>query len=405
MNIILRHLSIVATHLSGCRCYHLLALLIMPLVATAQMRGYKADFALSRHHFRDTIAIEVEDHQIYIPVTIDGETRRFCLDTGSSQGMTYPAASLGPTISLGNVVSRDANGRTDTLSVVQLPPFAIGSLHISGYVATVMRHAPARRHYDALIGFDLFNKGLCAKIDTRRRHMILTDDRHAFDDEDGFRLKYKLKWFVPHILVSPFIRHTDEALFDTGSRQLYTINKQSFDTHAYKSRQVEAQVEGRTYGHLAIGTHGVESRDEVAFLHLDRLKWGDFAFTDLRTVTTQGASRIGAQLLDYGALIIDPYCRQLTLQPYQGGDSVRVTSRPLSVAFIPRDGKAAVGLVYPKSEAYRAGLREGDIILRINGRDIPSFEHFARQGLVRDQPNRLTIYRPEQGIREVTFTP
>jgi hypothetical protein len=52
------------------------------------------------------------------------------------------------------------------------------------------------------------------------------------------------------LLVSPIKRHVDEVLFDTGSRHLYTMNKQSFDQHAYKSKNVEIQVESRAHGSL-----------------------------------------------------------------------------------------------------------------------------------------------------------
>ena len=104
--------------------------------------------------------------------------------------------------------------------------------------------------------------------------MILTDHRNLFDDETGYTVGYKLHWWVPYILVSPFKRHWDEVLFDTGSRQLFTMNKQSFDKHAYKSKQVNAQVEQRVRGHVSIGNMGTEQDDEVAFLKLERLRRG-----------------------------------------------------------------------------------------------------------------------------------
>jgi hypothetical protein len=369
------------------------------------MRGYATDFHLSQRHFCDTIAIEYEDDQIYVPVVVGGTVHRFCLDTGSSQGMTYRDTPISLWQDLGNVVSRDANGRKDTLRVVQLPNFSMGSLTLSGYVATIARRAPLRRQYDAILGFDLFNKGLCAKIDVQNRRMILTDNADAFAGEPGYTLHYQLKWFVPYLYVSPFMHHADEVLFDTGSRQLYTMNKQSFDTHAYKSKNVASQVEGRVKGHFAIGAHGVEGRDEVAFMHLNRLKWGKFRFTDVHAVTTQGTSRVGAQILQYGAVVINPFRRTLTFQPYEGGDSIRVANKQLEVAFTPRNGRAAVGLVFPEGEAYKAGLREGDVILRINDVAIPSFEYFMQHGLSKGHRNVITVFREKEGVREIVFVP
>uniref|UniRef100_A0AB33JHV5 PDZ domain-containing protein n=1 Tax=Prevotella sp. GTC17262 TaxID=3236797 RepID=A0AB33JHV5_9BACT len=366
-----------------------------------QMRGYKADFHLSEKHFCDTIDIEYKDGQVYVPVTMNGQRKWFNLDTGSSQGMVYLGASIGYWTELGNVVSRDANGLADTVKVVRMPDFRLSHLTVSGYVASMTARRPVKANYDAIIGFDLFHKGICAKIDVRHKRLILTDNRHAFDREQGYTLKYKLKWFVPYILVSPFMRHVDEVLFDTGAKQLYTMNKESFDRHAYKSKNVESQVEGRAQGHLAIGVHGTEERSEVAFLHLDRLKWDEFSFTDVRAITTQGTSRIGGSILQYGTVIINPFERRLTFAPYNGKDSVRVGNRQLGVAFTPHKGRAGVGLIFEKSAAYQAGLREGDIILKIDGRTIPTFQDFLNFRLTENQCHVFTVFSRNGKMREV----
>lgn len=231
-------------------------LLFMALTSVLPMfsQGYRTNFMLSPAHFCDTIPLEFEDNQLYIPITMQGHQLRINLDTGSSQGMIFQGSRLNWNRDLGNVVSRDANDHLDTMKVVTLPSFQLGHLTITDYVAAIMPKPIAKSHYDAIIGFDLFQKGICAKIDTQKKILILTDNRHAFDNEPGYDLRYKLKWFVPYVLVSPFIRHVDEVLFDTGSRPLYTMNKQSFDRHAYKSKNVESQVEGRTRGQLAIKT-------------------------------------------------------------------------------------------------------------------------------------------------------
>lgn len=236
--------------------YLRLCLLFMALTSVLPMfsQGYRTNFMLSPAHFCDTIPLEFEDNQLYIPITMQGHQLRINLDTGSSQGMIFQGSRLNWNRDLGNVVSRDANDHLDTMKVVTLPSFQLGHLTITDYVASIMPKPIAKSHYDAIIGFDLFQKGICAKIDTQKKILILTDNRHAFDNEPGYDLRYKLKWFVPYVLVSPFIRHVDEVLFDTGSRPLYTMNKQSFDRHAYKSKNVESQVEGRTRGQLAIKT-------------------------------------------------------------------------------------------------------------------------------------------------------
>lgn len=377
---------------------------LLPVMANAQTRGYSTNFTFSQRNFADTIPIEVVDNQIFVKATAGGRVYRFCLDTGSSQGTVYASSPIRGLRALGSVVSRDAAGRSDTVSVVQLPAITIGKLTITGYVASLFPSTMLRA-YDGIIGFDFFNKGLCCKIDTRNRRMVIADRRDFFDGETGYALHYKLKWFVPYVMVSPFKRHYDEALFDTGSNVLYTMNKQSFDEHAYKSRNVNSQVEAKVKGKLTIGNIGAERGGEVAFLKLDRLKWDDFSFLDVSAVTTQGSSKIGAAMLRYGSVIINGFRRYIRFQPYEGGDSVKVSNKPLTTAYVPTDdGRASVGIVMPGSADYEAGLRQGDIIISIDGKAIASFAAFQRFTLVKGMTHKMRVLTQEGKVKDVVIT-
>ena len=377
---------------------------LLPVMANAQTRGYSTNFTFSQRNFADTIPIEVVDNQIFVKATAGGRVYRFCLDTGSSQGTVYASSYISGLRALGSVVSRDAAGRSDTVSVVQLPAITIGKLTITGYVASLFPSTMLRA-YDGIIGFDFFNKGLCCKIDTRNRRMVIADRRDFFDGETGYALHYKLKWFVPYVMVSPFKRHYDEALFDTGSNVLYTMNKQSFDEHAYKSKNVNSQVEARVKGKLTIGNIGAERGGEVAFLKLDRLKWDDFSFLDVSAVTTQGSSKIGAAMLRYGSVIINGFRRYIRFQPYDDGDSVKVSNKPLTTAYVPTDdGRASVGIVMPGSADYEAGLRQGDIIISIDGKAIASFAAFQRFTLVKGMTHKMRVLTQEGKVKDVVIT-
>ena len=183
---------------------HLL-LILCPSVVMGQMHRYNPNFAISHRNFCDTIPIEVEDDQLYINVMMNGKSYRFNLDTGSSQGMVFTGSRIDSLKELGNIISRDANNQTDTVRVVQIPKFTLGSISIDGYVASLLPSSAVRQKFDAIIGFDLFNRGLCGKIDTENKWLILSDQKRIFkkEEENGYGIKYKLKWFVPYLYVSP----------------------------------------------------------------------------------------------------------------------------------------------------------------------------------------------------------
>ena len=390
----------------------ILVSLFLPATGTAQMHRYNPNFTLSEKNFCDTIPIEIVDGQLFLDVEMNGKTRRFLLDTGSSQGMIYQGTELEGCVELGNMISHDANNHADTVKVVALPPFRMGNLQIGHYVATVLPRPTVRPKHDAIIGFDLFNRGLYAKIDTQKGILILTDRKNTFKEEEktGYSVKYKLKWFVPYLMVSPFINHMDEVLFDTGFRQFFTMNKGSFDTHLendlsrlnkHLGTNIERQIEGRAKGQFSIGAFGAEKADEVAFLRLDRLKWNNFSFLDVRCITTQGASKIGSPLLNHGALIINPTKKRLTLLPYNGTDSVTIGNEQMSVAFVPVNGRAVVGLIWEGSEAYQAGLRQGDIILRIDEKPIFTFQDFTAFRFIKDHRHHFLVRDKEGKEKDV----
>ncbi|MCI6619305.1 MAG: retropepsin-like domain-containing protein, partial [Prevotella sp.] len=175
---------------------HLLCLLLTLaccLPTGAQPYRYSANFSFSKNNFCDTIPIMIEDDQIYINIDVNGRLFRFNLDTGSSQGTVVGTEGLGSWRELGNVVSRDANGRMDTVKVIQMPPFRIGNLVVNDYIATIQPHPPIKGRYAGTIGFDFIHKGLCTKIDAEHHRLIISDRRSAFDGEPGYALRYKLK--------------------------------------------------------------------------------------------------------------------------------------------------------------------------------------------------------------------
>lgn len=381
----------------------ILALVFLP-PASAQMHRYNTGFSVEEKNFADTIPVEFDDDQVYVPVKISGRTYRFCLDTGSSQGMLYEGSRVPVVQELGSVVSTDANGVKDTVGVAQLADFTLGGLHISGYVASVVKKPAGRTAYDGIIGFDLFNKGIAAKIDPKHGRLILSDRKGFLDGEPGQELKYKLARFVPYIYISPFMRHTDLACFDTGARQLYQMNREHFLDHQYKSKQVSAQVEGHATGYFTASTNSVEKPGEVYFLNLDRLKWNEFAFRNVRCLTTQGDSRVGSQIFNYGSVVILPRKKVLRFQSYNAADSVNVSNKQFGVAFINRDGHPTVGLIWHKSEAYKKGMRQGDVVLSIDGKRVESYDDFAAMRTDEGQ-TRTLVLRDRRGFnKEITIT-
>lgn len=356
------------------------------------MLHFSLDFEVSHTDFVDTIPIEWRHHQVYVPVVIDGKELHFLLDTGAGQTVVYDDAPIRGAQPAGWIKTLDALGRRDTMQVVTLPPMQIGQEHFTGCQAIVQHRMVRRKTVDGILGFDLFAKGLCAKIDVRAGILILTDRKRFFEVEGGVEVKYRLKYHTPYLRVNPFGRYREQACFDTGSRQVYAINYESFRRGEERSKPETTGdlVEGRCIGRYAMGHSGAERQGEVLFLHFPALHIGTLPLCGLHTLTTQGTSHVGAGVLEHSAVIINPYRRRLLFQPYEGYEQVTIDNRQTEIAFVADRAMPVVGLVWEQGIPYQRGFRVGDVIVRIDGRPVNDFSSFA-------------LWPYEEG-REYTFT-
>ena len=355
------------------------------------MYRYSLDFTLSKKDFVDTIPILVKDEQIYIPVTINGRQHLMNFDTGSSQGVAYEGVSWPYGEPIGKVDSRDANGKRDTIEVVRFPDFNMGSLTISNYKGSLLQRMDGNYTDEGIIGFDLLNKGLLVKIDMRAKHLIVTDRPKFFDHESGYIVKYKLRRFVPFININTFLSHQEPVMLDLGAQDLFSMNKQNFDRERFKDARVAQLVEETTTGQSAIGNFGAEKENLIFYLHFPKISWGKLSLLDVHAMTTQGDSKIGAQLLQYGTLTIDGRRKKLKFMPFNASDSILINNKLDDITYVPLHGRAVVGTIRHTSKQYKNGFRQGDIILKINGDSIDSFADFQNYHFVKDYKYVFTL--------------
>ena len=399
-----------------------LAFLLSPFSFLIQVSAqrYQADFHVSRANFSDTISIDWEREQVYVPVYVDGRRYRFLLDTGAGQSVVFDGTPLAEGYRVGTIISHDAMNRTDTASVVMLPPLVLGNTVLSGCRATVTHTStlaprPATAHrYDGILGFDLVNGGLSLKIDVPHRQLIVTDQPDLFLSDTqapgAVIMKYRLFFHSPYIDITPFGNRRLRVLFDTGSRQFFSMNKQNFDVadaRAERRRSSEAPdyvVEGRSWGRHAIGHSGVEAEGEVVFLRLDNLRLGSYSFTDLHTITTQGGSHLGAPLLAYGAVVLDGKHRRFIFLPDGYEQPCRVSNRQLEIAFVSdAQGRPQAGIVWEGGVPWKQGFRSGDVIEAIDGRPVRSFAQFATWGFERGRAYTFTLRGSDGRLRDVSW--
>lgn len=372
----------------------LIAVLLLTMQAMAQLGRYKADIRALPQDFCDTVSVEWERDQLYVPVTAGGRTYRFLFDTGAGQSVVFSGTPLADAPRVSSLLSHDAAGNIDTVSVVKLPPLHIGETTLYECQATVQPRGVGARSIDGILGFDLVNSGLCLKLDMQSKQLIISDRECSFDrDEGAASLRYRLFYHVPYIDIIPFGRKPERVLFDTGSRSFFSMNIGHFNEAEEQRHRFDRpyRVEGRTTGQHAIGHGGVEPMGEVVFLRLDSLGLGACSFRDVHAITTQGGSHLGARLLRYGTVAFCPKHSRLFFQPYEGMTTT-VGNRQIDIAFVADAmGRAQVGLVWSQGTPYLQGFRQGDVIEQIDGRPVRSLAQFVSWPFERGREYLFTV--------------
>ena len=371
-----------------------------------QKSGYSLKFEVSQRDFADTISIDVVGGRVIVPVMLGGRHLRFMLDTGAAQAVIYSDSPIDGSEPSGTVDSYDAVGHRHKVPMVVLPPLTIGQTTFTGCRATVHRRPRQGVAFDGIVGFDIVCKGLQIKIDIAARRLVITDRKNHFAQEQGFEAKYRVApyYHTPYLRVEPFRGFQDEALFDTGSSSLYILNRQSFDRAVQEHVFLGSQLEGKARASYAVGLHGREDSLEIAFLCLDSLSWAGFAFRQLETKTTQGNSHLGAGLLQYGSVTFLPRRKRLRFQPYTVQAYIDVCNPQVEKVIESRAGRPTVAFVWKKGNAFAAGLREGDVLIKADDRPLLSYDDYARFRYLIGRVYTFTV-EDRQGVRkEVKMT-
>jgi hypothetical protein len=75
----------------------------------------------------------------------------------------------------------------------------------------------------------------------------------------------------------------------------------------------------------------------------------------------------------------------------------------LDIAFVSEKGMPCVGLVWERSDAYKAGFRQGDIITKINDSIVGNFTQFVTWPFIIGREYRFIVKTPSGLTREIRW--
>ncbi|HEU5079407.1 MAG TPA: aspartyl protease family protein [Opitutaceae bacterium] len=303
----------------------------------------------------------------------------FLIDTGSSVTLVSPEfakryATDRAAFDVPPVRVKSSNGDSSLLPAVTVRRISLKGARFDNVQALIRDLSDLSNHLgvkiDAILGFPLFRETVFT-MDYPNSKLVITSPQWRLDMR-GSKVKFNNSQRTPLIPI-----HLGDvtmiALIDSGSDGPLSLNPFGLDLHyAVPPRPGSA-----------VGTLSGNREQEIARL-ADPLEIGSYRFEEPIADLTDQLSSIGGEVLRNFAVTFDQP-RNLVIFSRDDSAPIRTPSRrSVGMAFLKGPTYWRVVDVVPGSPAAAAGIKEGDLVTRINGETIANwplqrFEPFVKR--------------------------
>ena len=330
--------------------------------------------------FPETIPIDVWADKIFLSAAVDGENRRFILDSGSPTMLTQAVAEGLNLEIIGQNQGQDANGNIVETDIAIVDRIEIGGMTIRNVPVFIFDPSNLELGHCLLDGGILGSEIMALvnwQIDARGNRLIVTDDVGDLERvKDAASAPMRVFGYPNYPIVEHGIngQFTDNALFDTGSSELLHLNERAYD-HLRKEKILEKPIstaEG-TFGTSA-GGRGSDTTFYQAML--DELSIGELSLRDISAWTRpQAPTLIGARIFRSHVITLNYADSRIHFSSYDDPDPA-TDGHGFRPYFL--DGNVYVGFLAQSSAADKAGLRLHDQIVAINERGLAGLDRSAQ---------------------------
>jgi len=348
--------------------YYLLILLLFPFLGIAQQPFSLNQGGASHEGYFTTLLYENVRGKIIVKVTINSKSYRFIVDTGAPTMITKAVFDeLKPDI-LHKLPVADANGRKDSLTVVNLKNLSIGEVIFNDIPTLVAKDSFIFdcHRVDGFIGSNLLRNSIFS-ISSNGNKIILTDqvEKLTLEKKQGSDLILDKSQSSPYLQVRLKGAKTGTArvLFDLGMEGLFDL---ALKHYAILEKENILLQLGKATGSSTFGLHGL-GRDTLSYrLRLPELQVNGAKLKNVSVnTTTSENSRLGSELLGYGIITIDYKNKKFYFEPFKTDIDLYQQAFPVSITF--KDNKALIGIIWDESLGSQIAIN--DRVVAIDDKD------------------------------------
>lgn len=276
---------------------------------------------LHSEELTDTIPLTFQYNMPVVEAVINGQPRRFLLDTGSSASILMLGTGDDYALAGDSIEMEDAHGEKQLTGYTQAD-FRLGRFEGKKNFYFMPYNEVLHGLFDGILGMDYLEyMGVVVKIDVKRGYLIVTTDKRLFNREKRKKTTYKRNKSdrLPKLKVkmSPGGK-VKNVLFDTGFNEMLELRMEDFERlmNSRRGETFRQQLTGTAYTQLQ-GT---------ALQQLDSVRTINFRVRELKVLKTKlydteahaeetTDSKLGAAILNHGAVIINARKRKIYFLP------------------------------------------------------------------------------------------
>ncbi len=335
------------------------------------------------------------DH-IIIQLSINGSPEmNFMFDSGA--GGILISKNFADSIGLESASERVNTGAvgTHTVSILKGNTIKVGDAQISNI--NMMRDENTFEQLDSgeeiagIIGFHLLSRYVI-KIDYNSFELIMYNRSNYVYEGDGIVMPIVLTYNLPLIICSVTINNDTEFegffLVDTGARSDLIISSPTVN----KFNMIDA-VGNHYVLKTEVGSSGKKAK--IMYGKVKALEFAEHKFTEMPVILSQAENGvlsfngidgiIGNRILKRFNIIFD-YPRSLIYLEPNENMSKKYSVNVSGLGIIFKEGKPVIKNIIDRSPATRAGLKNGDYIIAIEGVVVENLstdkirDYFSREG-------------------------
>ncbi|MFY0629261.1 MAG: aspartyl protease family protein [Flavobacteriaceae bacterium] len=349
-----------------------------------------------------TIPFEIKDNgHLYLKVKVNNskEALNFVFDTGATSDLLDKdiAEKMGIKADYQQSVQGTGGSKTYDIATSQklILPKGIVIRNTNLVFTDLSRfHAAIDDGFVGIVGYSLLRKFI-TKIDYQKQELVLYKKISDLNTSSYSKIPFRFDRGIPipqfdiSIQLKNGESFTGKILFDSGAGLTLSVNT------PYNQENKIRKKSGKSIISKSLGLSKKSISEKVA---INSLTIGDFTFKDLAIRISNEESGVsaydgylgilGAQIIKRFNIVLDYSTKTLYLKP--NSHYGKKFEFPLSGIQLKKSKKGiAIDVLVETSPAFKAGLREGDQILAIDGKTSKQIKVY--RDLLKKEGNTITL--------------